>query len=236
MYEIEYWGVGGDFEVDVSGIAELQRALFAFNERLAERVCKIAVRQGANFMAKKIRDNAPISPKGARLKYYGQYVNYPRGRLKRAIKVHTSRINTLSANGTIGTYIRIEPGKHRNDPKGAWYAKWVVGGFNRGSKVITGREAVSRGIISQDVLDARRAQSIVNHREARLDYLGRGGRSIRHRQRPLGIRAGGHPVAGNPFVSNSVNSNGQQAARIIIDAAEIATRRLAQDLGFATTL
>jgi hypothetical protein len=229
--------IDNSFEMQIRGVAELQRALFAFNARMAERVCKIAVRQGANFMSKKIREAAPVSRKGSRIKYYGQYINFAPGRLKGAIKVKQSRLNTLSANGTIGLYVTIYPGKKwggRVDPKGAYYGKFVENGFSRGSKAISATEALRRGMISRDELDARRATSIANQQRGRR--MARSGSRLGRIQPRLSFRAGGQPVAGQHFLLNTFLGNAQQASQIIVSAAEIATRRLAQDLGFSTTL
>ena len=108
------------FEINVKGVAELQRAIYKYNAKLGERVTRAALRAGANVMLKQIRNSAPVKT----------------GRLKKAIKLKNSRINRINKNGKIGLYITVSKGKNRKDPRGAYYAKWVEAGYNRGSKRI----------------------------------------------------------------------------------------------------
>jgi len=78
------------FSIRIQGIAEIQRALFQFNARLGERINRLAVRKGANYMLKEIRNAAPVSAHGSQEKDNtgrGMYTHFPPGRLKRAIKV-----------------------------------------------------------------------------------------------------------------------------------------------------
>ena len=115
-----------DQTLQIRGIAELQRALYEYNKRLGDRVTGMAVRLGANHMLKQIRANAPISPKGSMIgKKGGPWVRGKAGRLKASIKIKASRINRRANNGKVGVFITIYPGKKRDDPKGAWYGKFV---------------------------------------------------------------------------------------------------------------
>ncbi|MGZ8916227.1 MAG: HK97-gp10 family putative phage morphogenesis protein [Methylobacter sp.] len=113
-------------EIDIRGLAETQRALYQFSERLGDRVTLLALRTGANYMLKKVREAEPVKT----------------GRLKRATVVKNSRINQRRRNGKVGVYITVKPGKKRTDTKGAWYGKFVEIGYKRGSTVITGRHFV----------------------------------------------------------------------------------------------
>jgi HK97 gp10 family phage protein len=101
------------FTVNLRGIAEFNRALFSFSDRLGERVTKLALRQGANFMLKNIRAAAPKKT----------------GRLRRAIKIKNSKINRIRSNGKVGLFITISPGKSRIDPKGAYYGPFQEYGY-----------------------------------------------------------------------------------------------------------
>lgn len=137
-----------DFEVKIRGIAEVKRAIYAYNAKLGERVTRIALRQGANHMLKSIRNAAPVKS----------------GRLKKAVKLKNSRINRLNKNGKVGLYITISPGKNRKDQKGAYYAKWVEVGYNKGSKRV-GKRARQGGVrvdgrhFVRDTFDATKEQS-----------------------------------------------------------------------------
>lgn len=117
------------FEAKIKGIAEVKRAIYAYNAKLGERVTRVALRAGANAMLKEIRSAAPVKT----------------GRLKRAIKIKNSKINTLRRNGAVGIYITVSPGKNRRDAKGAYYAKWVETGYMRGSQR-TGKRGRSGGV------------------------------------------------------------------------------------------
>ena len=117
------------FEAKIKGIAEVKRALYSYNAKLGERVTRVALRQGANVMLKQIRAAAPVKT----------------GRLKKAIKLKNSKINRINKNGKVGLFITVSPGKNRRDPKGAYYAKWVETGYNKGSKR-TGKKNRSGGV------------------------------------------------------------------------------------------
>lgn len=107
-----------EFDAKIKGIAEVKRAIYQYNAKLGEKVTRAALRAGANIMLKQIRAAAPVKT----------------GRLKKAIKLKNSRINSLRKNGKVGLYITVSPGKSRRDPKGAYYAKWVEVGYKKGSK------------------------------------------------------------------------------------------------------
>ena len=211
-----------DQTLQIRGIAELQRALYEYNKRLGDRVTIMAVRLGANYMLKQVRANTPVSPNGSMIgKKGGPWVRGKPGRLKRAIKVKASRINRRVNNGKVGVFITIDPGKSRQDPKGAWYGKFVEAGFNHGSKLATGSQAVRMGLITRADYQSRRA--FVNSRRT-----GRGS------AQGVRIRHGGRPVAGRHFVLNTFNATKEHAADIIINASELALARVASDLNLRT--
>ena len=112
-----------DFEIDISGLQETQKAIYDFSNKLGDRVTQMALRSGANFMLKQIRESAPKRT----------------GRLRRALVVKNSRIHQRRRNGNVGVYITIRPGKNRNDPKGAYYGRFVESGYRRGKKQVAGR-------------------------------------------------------------------------------------------------
>lgn len=118
--------MSGSNGIDISGLAETQRELTAFSERLTDRVTLLALRSGANFMLKKIRAAEPVKT----------------GRLKRATVAKTSRINRRRVNGKIGVYISVKSGK-RSNPKTALYGRWVEQGYKRGTTVVAGKHFVS---------------------------------------------------------------------------------------------
>lgn len=195
-----------DFEVRVSGLQEVIRAMHDFNARMPEKVVKLALRQGANYMLKAIKQAAPVKT----------------GRLRRAIRVQNSQINRINRNGNVGVYITVAPGKSRQDPRGAWYGKFVETGYNKGSKAVGGRQAVAMGIVSRRQFEQKRALVAARRRP------GRTAASIRYRH-------GGTHVAGKHFVRDTFEETRAQAAEIIITATEVAGQRLAQQIGFTST-
>ena len=112
-----------EFEIDISGVAETQRRLFEFSQKLGDRITRLALRSGANYMLKAIREAAPKRT----------------GRLRRAIVVKNSRIHQRRRNGQVGVYITIRKGKSRKDPKGAPYGTFVESGYKRGKRIVPGR-------------------------------------------------------------------------------------------------
>jgi HK97 gp10 family phage protein len=110
-----------DVEVNISGIAETARALYEFNERLGDKVTLLALRLGGNFMLKNIRNAEPKRT----------------GRLKRATVLSKSKLNVRRRNGKVGLYVVVKRGKKRDDPKGAFYGKFVEHGHKsrNGSQV-----------------------------------------------------------------------------------------------------
>ena len=132
-----------DQTLQIRGIAELQRALYEYNKRLGDRVTIMAVRLGANYMLKQVRANTPVSPNGSMIgKKGGPWVRGKPGRLRAAVKVKNSRINRRAKNGVVGVYLTVNPGKKRDDTKGAWYGKFVEVGHSYRGHTTPGRHFV----------------------------------------------------------------------------------------------
>lgn len=225
-----------EVSIDVQGIAELQRTLSQFSDRLAERVQRVALRQGANFMLKKIRDAAPVSTKGSQEKDNtgrGVYTHFPPGRLKRAIKIKNSKINTLRNNGVVGMFITIYPGKKRNDQKGAWYGKFVENGYNTGSKHTGGVQSTTTrhtrtlrsGRVARYSRTAHYSQG--GQRTLRRDYR-MSSSTRRYAYRSVGT---GRDIPGRHFVLDTFNATKVQALNMIITASESAARQIVQSIG-----
>jgi len=108
-----------DLSVKIKGLKETRLKIERFSFKLADRITLLAVRSGANFMLKQVRAAAPRKT----------------GRLRRAIKVKTSKINRRRRNGKVGVYLTVTVGKKRDDPKGAYYGGIVEGGQSKRRKV-----------------------------------------------------------------------------------------------------
>ncbi len=115
-----------EINIDIRGLAETQRAIYQFSERLGDRVTMLALRTGAKMILQKVRAAAPVKT----------------GRLKRATVVANSRIHQRRRNGKVGVYLRVKPGRSRSDMKGAWYGKFVENGYKRGQTQVPGRKFV----------------------------------------------------------------------------------------------
>ncbi len=108
-----------EFEVDIQGLAQTQRALYDFSERLGDRVTVLALRAGARFMLKKIREAEP----------------HRTGRLKRATVIRNSSLDRRRVNGKVGLYITVKS-KSRTDPRSAVYGQFLEKGFKRKNGVV----------------------------------------------------------------------------------------------------
>lgn len=192
-----------NFSIRIRGIAEINRALFQFNARLGERVNRLAARKGANYMLKQIRAAAPVKT----------------GRLKRAIKVKNSKINQIRKNGKTGVYITISPGKKRDDPKGAWYGKFVEIGHKTGA-VASGGQALASAL----------GNFGRNNNRSRRVAIDRRFRTTTYRQ-----RGAGRQIEGKHFVLNTFNRTAPTTLAIIVEAAEVATEQLARQLNLNVT-
>ncbi len=177
-------------------------AMSQLPDRLATRIARSVLRQGANTMARKIRAAAPVKT----------------GRLRKAIRVRNSSIHTLRKNGNVGVYVTVYAGKNRKDIKGAWYAKFVENGYSHGSKAVTGRQAVTLGIVDQKTLDAKK-RLIASKRR-----IGRYKQGIRY-------RSGGKAIEGLHFVRDTFNANASQAGQQIISASYVALDSITRELG-----
>lgn len=219
------------FSVRIRGIAEIERAMFQLNARLGEQINLLACRKAANYMLKEIRAAAPVSKKGSQERDNtgrGIYTHFPPGRLKRALKIKKSKINQIRKNGKTGVFITLSPGRKRNDPKGAWYGKFVEVGYNRGSRRIGSIEALASGIVSAEYLLNRRAQSLANQRRGM--QMAHAGKRLGRVQSKMIFRKGGQHVEGQHFILNTFNRTAPAALAIMVEAAEVATAQVARQL------
>jgi len=113
-------------EINIKDLAQTQQKLYDFSAKLGDRVTLLALRAGANYMLKNIRQAEPVKT----------------GRLRRATVVKNSRIHQRRRNGQVGVYITVKAGKTRKDEKGAFYAQFVERGYKRGKTLVPGRKFV----------------------------------------------------------------------------------------------
>ena len=83
--------------ITITGLREVQKNLYAYSQQLGDRVVRAALRQGANYVLKGIRQLVPVKT----------------GLLKRrGFRVSNSRIhNGWASDDLIGVYISLRKGK-----------------------------------------------------------------------------------------------------------------------------
>jgi len=186
-------------EIDIRGLADVHRALYRFGDQLGNRVTLLALRSGANYLLKKVRAVTPVSTKPTK--------NFKSGRLRRAITVKTSKLNRPNRNGKIGVFLSINPGKKRDDPKGAWYGKFVEHGYNTGSARVSHEQA---GIAHNSRL-RRRKDRRFRVATRRYNFTGR-------------------DIPGKHMIENTFNANKDYTLRLILTAIEQGGRTLINEI------
>lgn len=121
-------------DIEIRGISETQQAIYAFSRKLGDRVIRLSLRSGANYFKQKLMPVIPVKS----------------GRLKRSVVIKNSRRDRPNRNGKIGIYLNFRTKGGRNDPRSAIYAGWVERGYNKGSKKIGSREAINRGMTTEN--------------------------------------------------------------------------------------
>lgn len=103
-----------DFTIKVSGLPEINKALYSYSQQLGDKVALASLREGAKLVQREARQAAPRKT----------------GRLARAIVIKRSRIHTAKRGGLIGVYLTIRTGKGKGDPKDGFYGRWQEKGWN----------------------------------------------------------------------------------------------------------
>lgn len=202
--------------IRIKGIPEVNRALYKFNNELAARVTRTALRNGANHMKNQIKVATPIKT----------------GLAKRTIKIYNSKIHSLRKDGMVGVWVGWSRGTGRRILKGektpkktAYYIGWVEYGYNRGSKRAGVKASEFFGLIAKGTGAARKAYGLRNLRAAKS------WRS-RIRQGRLYTRYGGTRVEGQHFMERAFNSAYNRSVDIIVNSSNTIILHLAKELGF----
>jgi hypothetical protein len=207
--------MAGDFELRITGIREIQRALVELSPRLAIRINQAVLKKGANYMLREIKASAP---QGAT------------GRLKKSFKVRNSKINTLYRNQIIGVYLKSNRGKKRDDPAGAYYTYFQERGWNSGKKA-SANEAL-RGAVRGFAHNSPRGQVRRDYRFRNELHTTRHGQTRNYAYR---VRGGGKDIPGKHFIENTFDRTEIAATEIITRAAEIALTQTARNLNLNIT-
>lgn len=124
-----------DDVLTITGLEETQKTLYAYSQQLGDRVIRAALRQGANYVLKGIREAVPVKT----------------GLLKRrGFRVANSRIhNGRLSSSLIGVYISLR--KKKGDP---FYGRFQNDGFRAGNTRVPGKGFV------QKTFNARRVAAV----------------------------------------------------------------------------
>lgn len=120
--------------IEIKGLRETQRALFAYSQQLGDRVVIAALTQGARLVQRAAKARAPVLT----------------GRLKRGIVVRKSKIYSARRGGnTLGVYLSLRKGRGKKDPKDAFYGRFIEDGFTaKGGKKIPGKRFIQSALAS----------------------------------------------------------------------------------------
>jgi len=154
--------------INVKNIIETQRAIRKFSARLSDKVTRLALRAGANFMLKQVRSDTPVKS----------------GRLKRATIVTNNRDHRPNKDGKLGVKLVIKPGKTRADKKGAYYGQFIERGFRPGRPKKGKPQGTRRGDPGPTYVKGKKMIEKNYHRNKRksaqliVDAMERAGRQI----------------------------------------------------------
>lgn len=140
-----------DDAISFTGLRETEKAIYAYGRQIGDRVVRGALRQGANYVLKGIREAVPVRTGLLR---------------RRGFRVANSRIHNGRAGAAlIGIYITLRKGK--GDP---FYGRFQNDGFTVGTTKVPGKGFVQR------TFEARRNAAvdlIVRSAEAGADAIKR---------------------------------------------------------------
>lgn len=99
-------------QIKIEGERDIKRAMDGISKHMKKTVLNKAMATGTKLVQQEMKNAAPVRT----------------GRLKKAIKIRVSKLNTKKGRGEYGWYIKIYQGKKRSDTRGAWYGIFVDGG------------------------------------------------------------------------------------------------------------
>jgi HK97 gp10 family phage protein len=143
-----------DYSIEITGIKELNKSLYAFSRKLGDKVVIDSMKQGARLVQRQAKRNAPKRT----------------GMLRRGIVVRKSKIHNGRRRPTIGVYLGLRKGKGKDDPKDAFYGRFIEDGFKpRGkSNRVKGRKFIKNAFRQQKnnavrliIASARRGADII---------------------------------------------------------------------------
>lgn len=110
--------------ITITGLKEVQKSLYSYSQQLGDRVVYGALRQGANLMARALRNEVPVHT----------------GKLKKSFivkrsKIHRGRLST----DMIGLFLTIRKGKNS-----AYYGRFINDGWKAGKTKVPGKHFMEK--------------------------------------------------------------------------------------------
>jgi len=188
--------------LEITGLKDVQKALYGFSQQLGDRVVRGALRQGANYVLKGIKELIPV---GQTRKVKG--VSVVGGLLKRrGFRVANSKIHAgKMSNDMIGIYISLR--KKKGDP---FYGRFLNDGWNPAGRKATAEDRPGMAMVFGSGSRMAKRWSAPAH--------GRGGALY-------------SKVPGQQFVQRGFESRKDAAVDLIVRAAEAGAEVVKRKVG-----
>lgn len=134
--------------LEITGLKEVKRSLYRYGDRMGDRVIKAAMVEGAEIFKKQAKAYAPKKT----------------GRLRRNIIRRVSKIYTRRKNGVIGYYITLRTKGKADNPKNAFYGRFV----HDGTKYIRSNPFIRKAFEQQKINVIRTTDRLIRKGAARL--------------------------------------------------------------------
>ncbi|MCP4100460.1 MAG: HK97 gp10 family phage protein [Lentisphaerae bacterium] len=116
-------------DLKVSGIDEVNKALYSYSQQLGDKVILKALREGAKIVQKEARNRAPRRT----------------GKLRRNIVVKNSQIYSKRRNAyKLGVYLSINKKGKASDRRNAYYGRFHEDGWNTHGKLEGTRQSITQ--------------------------------------------------------------------------------------------
>lgn len=187
--------------ITVTGLQEVNRALYSYSQQLGDRVVIAALTQGANLVKRSISGLAPVKT----------------GKLRRGFRVVKSRIHAgKTSTDMIGVYIRLAGAKKATKKKeadaGVFYGRFQNDGWNTHGAKRTVMNTTSR---------VNRHGTLKFSRGVSKAVLGRGRATL----------PGKTNVPGKQFFQKGFAASRENAVRLIVQSTEAGADIVARRIG-----
>lgn len=134
--------------ITVEGLEDVQRRIYAFGNKLGDKVVRSALRKGANLIKRAVQQQVPVRT----------------GKLRRGFTVARSKIHRGRRPGdAIGVYLALRKGKNA-----AFYGRFLNDGWQHGKTKVPGRHFIQKAF---DANKEKAVRMIVDSAEAGATLL-----------------------------------------------------------------